>query len=59
MVTEAPKHTKREPTHFTGLSLKLNMRLLCLFVVCVREKNRKEEEKRRKEETMLSVTVQV
>lgn len=46
MVTEAPKHTKREPTHFTGLSLKLSMRLLCLFVVFVREKNRKKRRRR-------------
>lgn len=33
MVNEAPKHMKWEPTHFMGLSLKLNLRLPCLFQV--------------------------
>lgn len=48
MVNEAPKHMKWEPTHFTGLSLKLNLRLPCLFqVLSVRriEKRRRGEKR--------------
>lgn len=49
MAREAPKHMKWEPTHFTGLSLKLKLRLPCLHkfrFVFVREDNRKEEKGR-------------
>lgn len=62
MGEEAPKHMKLEPTHFTGLSLKLTLRLPCLrkfHVVSGRriEKKRKGEKSRiaREEEKMLVV----
>lgn len=45
---EAPKHVEWEPTHSTGLSLELNLRLpcLCKFQVCLSVRRiEKEEEK--------------
>lgn len=67
MAREAPKHMKWEPTHFTGLSLKLKLRLPCLrkfrFVFCPRgqQERRKKKERDRESEREESgrATVQV
>lgn len=52
MVNEVPKHMKWEPTHFTGLSLKLNLRLPCLFQVLsvrrIEKRRRGEKQEERK-----------
>lgn len=50
MENNAPSHMKQEPTCFTGLSLKLTVRLhcLCRFLVLVHVKDRREEREEKK-----------
>ena len=46
---EAPRHVRWEPTHFTGLSLKLTVRLPCLrkfLVLSVRRREKEEKDSR-------------
>lgn len=60
MAEEVPRRVKWEPTHFTGLSLKLTVRLPCLrqflvlSVMRIEKRERKKEKKQKRIEQMCS-----
>lgn len=59
MENEAPRHVKREPSSFTGLSLKLTVRLPCLrmFLVFIRVQDRREEREKKAKEQRAGIDV--